>query len=178
MLCMAAASTAHAQRGPYGMSAPAMAAMTMGQDEMRYAADTGMTGAVALQTSQIALRKASDPRVRSFAQSEVMEQETISRILMENAQLAGQPMAPPRPDPRMAGMITELDRARGGPMFDAMYVRGQIQGHEQLLRIQEDYLRGGRNVHVRHVAMQARGQIMDHLKILRDLQGTLGYGRR
>ena len=173
-LCMTAAPAAYAQRA---MAPAPTAAMVMGQDEVRYAADTAMTGAVAQQTSQIALRKASDPRVRSFAESEVMEQETLSRILMEHAQMMGQPMPPPRPDPRMAGMIADLERARPGPAFDAAYMRGQIDGHEQLLRIQESYIRGGRNLHLRHVAMLARGQITDHLKMLRDAQANMGRRR-
>ena len=159
-----AAAMAQAPRG--GM-------MAFGSAEVQHANNTGAVGAVALQTSRLALDKASDAKVRSFAQSEVMEQETISRILMEHAQSLGQRLPPPTPDPRMAPMIAALQRAPRGAAFDREYVRGQIQGHETLLRIQEDYLRSPQNMHQKHVAMLARGQIMDHLKALRDMEGQL-----
>ncbi len=153
-------------------------AMTMGQDEMRYVNEQGMLGAASIQTSQLALRKASDPKVRSFAQSEITEQETVARILMEHSQMTGAPMAPPRPDPRMAAMAAELERAPRGATFDQAYVRGQIAAHEQALRLQEDYIRGGRNLHLKHVAMLARGQITDHLKMLRETEGAMRMARR
>jgi putative membrane protein len=178
---LAVAPAAFAQT-PRDFAQGAYAAMRGGmefnRDEQNYVMQTGMTGAVALRTSQIAQRKVSDPRLRSFADSEVMEQETISRILMEHGQMIGRPMAPPAPDPRMAPVISELERTPRGLQFDRAYLRGQIQGHEELLRIQEQYIRGGRNTHLRHVAMLARGQITDHLKMLREVQGTLRTASR
>lgn len=176
-----AAPAAAQSQAPRGW-APAIAALRGGADmgpaEQRYAMDTGMIGALALQTSRVAQQRVSDQRLRDLAESEIMEQETLSRILMEHAQMAGRPMAQPAPDPRMAYMITELERARPGVQFDRTYLRGQIQGHEQLLRVQEEYIRAGRNTHLRHVAMLARGQIMDHLKQLREVQGTLRMASR
>jgi putative membrane protein len=176
LIAVPATGAAQSQRS---WSIPAAArGMDMGPAEQRYAMDTGMVGAVALQTSRIAQQRVNDPRLRSFTESEVMEQETLSRILMEHGQMSGRPLPPPAPDPRMAPMISDLERARPGLQFDRTYLRGQIQGHEQLLRIQDDYLRSGRNTHLRHVAMLARGQIMDHLKTLREIHGTLRVAAR
>jgi predicted outer membrane protein len=142
--------------------------MDFGRAEQRYMMDTAMTGQVALRTSQSAQRKGQHELVRSFAQSEVMEQTTIADILRDMAREAGQPAPAMQPDPRMAAQITALERMPAGPMFDREYIRGQIQGHEQLLRVQEDYIRSGRNTHMKHIAMLARGQIADHLKVLRE----------
>jgi putative membrane protein len=147
----------------YGGMRPGMGALTRG--DQRYVMDTMRAGSAALRTSQLALRQAAMPMVRQFAEFEVREQTGISQVLME---IAG-PMAPPPPDPRMATMEAQLMRLRG-PVFDRMYVQGQIEGHTMLLRVQEDYLRGGRTPHLRHIATLARGQILDHLTVLRHLQ--------
>jgi putative membrane protein len=136
------------------------AALTAG--DLRYVADTMRVGGVALRSSQLARGRAAAPTVREFAEMEAREQTTIAQILAEVSGMRG----PPPPDPRMAALEAELARARG-PIFDRLYVQGQIEGHSQLLRIQEDYIRGGRNPHARHIAMLSRGQILDHLTLLR-----------
>lgn len=172
------AAPASAQTSRAAPSAAAMkAAMEFGKTEQDYGMQTGMTGAVALRTSEIAVRQASNPMVKSFAESEVMEQSTLSKVLMEHSQMAGRPLPPPQPDPAMAGMITQLQAARGAD-FDRMYIRGQIDGHEKLLTIQENYIRSGRNAHLKHVAMLARGHIMDHLKALRTMEGQIRTASR
>jgi putative membrane protein len=52
-----------------------------------------------------------------------------------------------------------------------MYLQGQIQGHQQLLKIQERYLQS--NSHNRehmNVAKLARGHIKEHLAMLQEIQ--------
>ena len=159
----AGAAQAQTPRGLGGGMAP----LTRG--DQRYVTDTMRAGSAALRTSQLALRQASMPMVRQFAEFEVREQTGISQVLLD---IAG-PLAPPPPDPRMAAMEAQLTRLRG-PAFDRLYVQGQIEGHSVLLRIQEDYLRGGRNLHIRHIATLARGQILDHLTVLRHLETMRG----
>jgi predicted outer membrane protein len=153
------AAAAQPMRRPYPPG-HGMAGLTQG--DQRYAMDTLRVGGVALRSSQLARSRARMPLLRAFAEMEVREQTGISQIIGEVSGMR----APPPPDPRMAAMEAELMRAGLG--FDELYRRSQIEGHEQLLRIQEDYLRGGRNPHIRHIAMLSRGQILDHLTILRE----------
>lgn len=162
------AATAQAQPVRDRLAAAARM-MDFGRAEYDYIARVGPVGQAALQSSQVARSRAEDPRVRSFAESEVMEQETLSTILMEVSRDSGRPMPAPRPDPRMARELAMLERERGN-RFDDAYTRMQLQGHQELLRIQDDYLRSGRNAHMRHIAMLARGQIMDHIKALEMLE--------
>jgi predicted outer membrane protein len=135
----------------------------MGPAERRHAMDTLMVGNVALQTSELALSRAARPQVRQFAELEAEEQRTVAQIINE---MTGGAMPPPPPSPADARMMASLQRARGG-QFDRMYLVGQVDGHRRLLDIQERYLRDGRNLHHRHIAMLARGRIQEHL---RDLQ--------
>lgn len=172
----AAAQTGYAQPG-YGQSPYAPPArrrdremMALNAGDQRYVTDTMRVGGVALRGSRLAQSRSGSPLVRAFAEMEVREQTGIAQVLGE---ISGMQGPPPPPDARMAAMEAQLARDRGSA-FDSLYGQGQIEGHQQLLRIQEDYLRGGRNTHLRHVATLARGQILDHLTLLRDGPRLLG----
>ena len=152
---------------PHGMHGAS--ALTAG--DQRYVMDTLRVGGVALRGSQLARSRGASPLVRAFAEMEAREQTGIAQVLSEISGVMG----PPPPDGRMAAMEAQLARA-SGPAFDRLYGLGQIEGHQQLLRIQDDYLRGGRNPHLRHVATLSRGQILDHLTLLREGPRLLGMG--
>ncbi|WP_247360704.1 MULTISPECIES: DUF4142 domain-containing protein [unclassified Bradyrhizobium] len=54
-----------------------------------------------------------------------------------------------------------------GKEFEAAYVRAQTEGHQKLLRIQEDYLASGKDPAHINVAKLARGQIKEHVNCWR-----------
>lgn len=139
-----------------------------GDAERRHAMETLRVGSVALQSSQLAERRAMKRSVKEFAGFEVAEQTTIADIIREASG-----MTPPPPDPAARAMMARLMAARGAA-FDAAYIRGQLDGHRELLAIQERYLADGRDPHMRHVAMLARGQIKEHIALLNDMR----MGRR
>lgn len=132
----------------------------MGEQERRHAMETLRVGAIALESSRMAQRMARGPRVRDFAEMEVEEQTTVAEIIRE---MSG--MTPPPLDPMGRRMLDRLNDARRGG-FDVAYLVAQTEGHQQLLEIQERYLRDGRNMHHRHIAMLARGRIREHLNDL------------
>lgn len=160
-----------AQPRPYpaqshaGMNHGAMnhGAMALTAGDQRYVADFMRIGGVGLRSSQLARSRSGSPLVRAFAEMEFREQTGLSQVLGDISGMRG----PPPPDARFAAAEAQLQRARGSE-FDVLFGRGQIEAHEVALRIQEDYLRGGRNQHLRHVATLARGQILDHLTLLRE----------
>jgi putative membrane protein len=45
-------------------------------------------------------------------------------------------------------------------------LRAQIEGHQKLLRIQEEYLSSGKDIAHINLAKLARGQIKEHLQLL------------
>ena len=135
-----------------------------GPAERRHAMETARVGAVSLATSQLAQSSARGPGVLQFAKFEVAEQTTIAQIIQE---MTG--MAPPPPPPEAQAMMDRLRTARGR-QFEMEYVRGQVDGHQQLLSIQERYLAEGQDPHHRHIAMLARGQIKEHLDLLGNLK--------
>jgi putative membrane protein len=70
--------------------------------------------------------------------------------------------------------MEELQQAKAGPEFDRMYIQGQLQGHQELLQIQERYLQANsRNREHANAAKLARGHIKEHLARLQDIQKEL-----
>jgi putative membrane protein len=52
-------------------------------------------------------------------------------------------------------------------------VQGQIEGHQQLLEIQETYLKTGKDRENLNVTKLMRGQIKEHLTLLQDMHKQL-----
>lgn len=142
----------------------------MGPAEMEHARKTAMTGAVALQTSDIALDKARGAKVKEFAKFEHDEQTTVAEILKS----MDPSMTPPAPDPKMADMVQKLKAMKAGRGFDRAYIAGQIEGHQMLLQIQEEYLAGGKNREHLSIAKLVRGMVKEHLTLLADLNKAAG----
>ncbi len=158
----------------------------MSQADMQHMQQTMQLGMVALETSRIAMQKAQNPELKQFAQFEVQEQTTLSEVLrfmMEPAATAatsgqsGQagsstasagamPM-----DQQSRDMVQKLQSAQAGAEFDRQYLQGQIQGHQNLLQVQERYLQSNpKNREHMNVAKMARTQIREHIALLENIQ--------
>ena len=174
-----AAQTGGAAGGVYGTAGVTNAnqagGQALGQAEQQWLHETMMVGSVALQTSEIALQKAQDEDVKQFAQFEADEQRTVAEVLRSMLEPAGTATAaPPQPDQQHAAMIQKLQQAKAGDAFDKEYIQGQIQGHQELLQIQERFLQGRpQNREAMNAAKLARGHIKEHLVLLKDIQEGL-----
>lgn len=146
--------------------AQAMTGPTLGL--AKYKTETLMAGTFAKQTSQLAISQATHPKVKEFAQFETAEQTTIAQVLTDN----NNPPPPPL-DAKHTALMKQL-QGMSGKEFDTAYVQGQIDGHQELLNIQQSYLNGAPVSHdTRHIAMLARTVIQMHLTMLHDIQGML-----
>ena len=177
------------------------ASAQMGQGETQYLQQTLATGTVALQTSEIALQKAQNAKVKQFAGFERDEQTGIAEVLRSiqepmatasggaaaaaasgggsaSAAAAGgsaraAATAPEIPADK-AKMMEELQQAKAGAEFDRLYVQGQIQGHQELLQIQQRYLQtNSGNREMTNIAKLARGRIQEHIAHLQEIQKEL-----
>jgi len=155
LLALAGASTL-----PFASSASAQAPLGLGPHRLLVLEG----GEFAMQTSRLALERSRSAAVRQFAELEIAEQTAIA------VSLGGRPGTTPlRPD--HAAMVQQL-AALSGSRFDAMYVRGQVMGHEELLTIITSFLqRGGGDAVGTAVANVAVPSIQTHLVLLGGLRG-------
>ncbi|UKT64224.1 DUF4142 domain-containing protein [Pedobacter mucosus] len=90
-------------------------------------AKIAVLGTASLQTSQLALTKATNPEVKLFAKFEAAEQETMGKILKDMGTQV------PAPSEEGKAMLTKL-QAMSGPAFDKAFMTGQVDTHNKLRR--------------------------------------------
>lgn len=129
---------------------------------------TLMGGTLAKEASQLAMERAQNPKVKQFAGFEIAEQTVIAQVLTDTAN------PPPVPlDAEHAAVLKTL-QAQSGASFDRAYVLNQIQGHQELLQVQQGYLDNtNRSTDTQHIAALARMTIQQHLIMLQELQRDL-----
>ena len=139
-------------------------------DYAQYRARTLMAGTAARQSSEIALQRATNPRVKQFAGFEAAEQLTMAQILTNTHN-----PPPVLLDSTHAAMVQTIEGAPSGAGFDRAYVQGQIQGHQELLAIHNGFLNNQTAMTAEgvHAAMLGRTAIMMHLTMLQDLETQL-----
>src|SRR5215208_1575417 len=164
------------QAGGAATVGTATGTQAFGQAEQRWLQQTMMVGSVALQTSEIALQKGEDEEVKQFAKFEADEQKGLAEVLRSMLEPAGtaspQVGAAAQPDQKHAAVIQKLQQAKAGDAFDKEYVKGQLDGHRELLQIQESFLHARpQSREAMNVAKLAAGRIREHIEMLEDLQG-------
>jgi putative membrane protein len=144
----------------------------IGADE--YKSRTLMAGTLSKQASELALQKASNPKVKQFANLEAMEQTAMAQVLT----LQVSP-PPARLDERHAAVLKELQGASGAD-FDKAYVKAQVEGHAELLTIQDAHTIGrGQDTaamlanDTARIATLAKAAIQTHLTMLKELNDVL-----
>jgi putative membrane protein len=166
-----------------GQSARAPASGNGGGPEARHVQQTMAIGSLSLAVSRIAVQKGHFPKVKEFAQFEVAEQETVADVLksLQNPGAISGMVKPPTDAELQEHLgqqgretVKKMQSAQAGVMFDRDYLMAQTEGHETLLKIQEDYLKSGRNLDSINVAKLASGQIKEHLRLLADIDSEMG----
>lgn len=154
------------------LPAGAFAQEVRGRDnELQHIAATLSYGAASLDTSRLALKKSQRPAVKRFAEFEVAEQETLARLLNEIGDKRNS--IPPQRQPKTEERadLKRMEELTQG--FDQAYVDAQIDGHRQLLQLQERYLERGEEPLLKAVATLARGHIKEHLATLEVLKSEV-----
>jgi putative membrane protein len=145
--------------------------------DAKHIADTSRVGSLALLTSRLAKQRASNAEVKQFANFEVAEQETAANVLtsIKNDDKPSGEVKPPSDAEAEAHLDAKgkaaLEKLRklSGAAFDKEYVKGQLEGHQALLKIQEDFLKKGGPREQINVAKLLRGMVKEHITLLTHL---------
>jgi putative membrane protein len=142
-------------------------------------------GALTLLVSRIAADRINVPRIKEFALLEVAEQQTlfdVMKSLRGTAQATGSvsPTSDAELEEHLVPRGREILQKMRGADADTNFVRDyfllQVDAHQQLLRIHEDYLKLGKHPAVVNVAKLADEMIREHLLLLGDIKAELGAG--
>lgn len=135
---------------------------------------TLMAGTLAKQSSELAAQKAGNPKIKQFAGFEVAEQTAVAQALTSQQTPAAVTL-----DEKRAAALQSLQGVSGAD-FDKAYVLVQIDGHSELLGIQDAFLKGkGQDTasllasDTAHIATLAKAVIEMHLVMLKDLNDML-----
>ncbi len=151
--------------------------------EARHIEQTMTVGSLSLALSRIAEQKVRFQKLKEFSQLEVAEQQTVADVLksLQKPGLASGTVKPATEAEVEEGIdqsgrqaLQQLRAAQPGPAFDTEYLDAEVEGHNKLLRIQEEYLRAGRSLDSLNVAKLVRGMVKEHLQLLSDIRAEMG----
>jgi putative membrane protein len=143
-------------------------------------------GSLSLLVSGLAAERIAIPKMKAFAQLEAAEQTTVVNVLLaslQGASASGDLTVPPAAEieHRLAPLGRQVlgnMRALDNPTsFAREYFLLQNRVHQELLRLQEDYLRLGKNPGSLRVAKLVDAMTREHLLLLADIKGDVDSGK-
>jgi putative membrane protein len=149
-----------------GTARTAMAGDMTPENRTAYTEMAASSDLYEIQSSQLALSRAQNPAMRSFAEMMVRDHTNTSQQLMAAASASGMPPMTPRMLPMHAQMITRL-QGLSGAAFDREYSRQQLVAHEAALRLHSNYSARGDTPALRVVAGAAVPVVTQHLNMVR-----------
>ena len=186
-LAQTSGSSSTMQSGSSGNMPMNRAAGQMSQADMQHMQQTMQLGMVALESSRMAMNKIRNDDLKKFANFEVQEQTTLSEVLRSmmdpgataatgsaGSQSGQSAMPAMQMDASARDMMQKMQNQQASAEFDKMYLEAQLQGHRDLLQVQERYLQSNpQNREHMNVAKMARGHIREHIAMLEEMQKTM-----
>lgn len=130
-------------------------------------AKIAMLGTASLQTSQLALTKASSADVKMFAKFESAEQETMGKILKDMGTRV------PAPSEEGKALMSKLQTLNGSS-FDKAFMQGQVDTHKKLKEAVSALMNATSDKHVKHVTSLALATIQEHTERGQMILGKIG----
>ena len=140
-----------------------------------YVMAAGKSDLYEINSSQVALEKSQNPRVRSFAAMLIKHHQKTTVATMKAAQRAGLTPMPPALDPGAVASIAELQTAAPAD-FDRLYLGQQIPAHQAALDLHRSYAADGDRSPLRTSARAATPIVKQHLTAATKLQHNIEMG--
>lgn len=135
-----------------------------------YIAAAGRSDLYEINSSQIALQKSQDPKIRKFADMLIKHHQMTTAATIKAAQKAGLSPPPPALDAGATASIGELQNASASD-FDRLYLAQQVPAHQAALDLHQSYASGGDQAPLRVSAKAAVPIVQRHLDAATKLQG-------
>ncbi|MDP8917152.1 MAG: DUF4142 domain-containing protein [Pseudomonadota bacterium] len=126
-----------------------------------------------ITSSQLALQRTQDPRIRRFATRVIAHHTSTTNALLKAAAAAGAAPPPVVLGPAKRAMIDELN-GQAGWGFDRLYLQQQATAHEEALAVHAGYAASGDTPPVRAAAAAAVPVVQRHLGEVRAMRFGMG----
>lgn len=169
-VALAAASSASAQTSPSNPPPPPPRPTTQA---LPFLALAGEGDVFEITSSQLAVMRSQNPRVRAFASMLIDHHTRTSNVALAQARAAGiNPAPPPVLGSMKRAMIDQLVAA-GAADFDRVYMSQQVPAHEQALALHTTYAESGDTAELRTAAQGAIPFVQQHLAQAREMVGGM-----
>jgi putative membrane protein len=113
-----------------------------------------------IESSELALQKGQNGQVKSFAQHMIDDHTAAGQKMKQVASEAG--LSPPdKLDDRHQALMDQLSAASGNE-FDTLYVKMQVQAHEEAVNLFGNYAKAGDDAALRSFAEQTLPKLEEH----------------
>ncbi|HEX6958489.1 MAG TPA: DUF4142 domain-containing protein [Ferrovibrio sp.] len=126
-----------------------------------YLAQAGQTDLFEIEAGRIAARRAQKPEIKAFGQEMVDNHMRATHRMASYAEKANVAVQPAVLDARHQQMLNELETVSTSA-FDQTYVNMQTYGHEEALRLHQNYAQNGDNQTLRLAAADMVPMIEEH----------------
>jgi putative membrane protein len=129
-----------------------------------------------ITAGQLALQKASNASVKSFAQMMITDHTAMDQQgTALAAQLGITPVLPDQRLPQLQAQETAtLTSTAAGTTFDRVYIAQQITAHERTLALVDASLNRATRNEIKTLLQTGRPKIVSHLDMARTIQATVG----
>lgn len=139
---------------------------TAAMDAPGFVMTAAMSDRYEIESSRIALKKATSPEVKRFAQQMIDAHTKTTAMLKAAASSDGVAITPPGQfDAKFQTKIDALNSADAAG-FDNVYVMQQRQAHTETLAMMQGYASGGDKPAIRKFAADTAPKVQMHLKML------------
>ncbi|MBV9748875.1 MAG: DUF4142 domain-containing protein [Acetobacteraceae bacterium] len=149
---------------------PAAAAPTVNPVDQQFAMQAAASDQFEIQSSQVALQKSHNRRVREFAQRMIDAHTQTTQQLSQIASSKGMALQPVL-QPEQQKMLSDLQGMDGGRAFDRAYLNDQVTGHSAAVTLFQNEIANGQDPQIKAFAQQTLPIIQDHLRMARSLGG-------
>lgn len=139
-----------------------------------YVMAAGRSDLYEINSSQIALEKSPDPKVRKFAQMLIDHHRKTTAATTRAAARAGLTPPPPALDAGAIASINELQTAPAAD-FDRIYLAQQVPAHQAALDLHTSFSKEGDAAPLRASARSAVPIVRRHLEAAQKMQGGGGH---
>jgi putative membrane protein len=146
---------------------------TSGVSDTQFARNAALGGMTAVQLGKIAVQKASNDKVKEFAQRMV---DDHSRVGDELSGIAAKEslVLPNELDAKHKAVVDRFSKMAAGSDFDRAYMRDMVRDHHTDIAAFEKEAAGGQNPDLKNWAGNTLPTLRDHLRMAEDAQRAVG----